>query len=233
MRALSAVLICAVVFVWSLPSRATTVYQTANDYNTPANFVPFADDGTPGHPNPGSYIGDQVTLAGTDRNVTSVSVTFGTNTAPATDQYTCQLYENDGLGGGPGTLLGSSTVTVPSTAIQAGIWSTSFPFADVLVPNTFTYVLSSSHSPGTQVGPLNTNTATPLTGSAVDTVWYSTSSGWVSNNAWAETDGATTNLFIATITAETPVPEPMTMASVFMALGGLGFWVRRRARQEA
>ena len=234
-RSLTVIALCCVfaaVCVGTPNAQASVVYQTANDPNTPfANYVPFGNDGTPGHPNPGAYIGNQITLAGSDRYVTDVSVMLGTNSSiPATDLYTCQLYSNDGLGGAPGTLLGSSTVSVTTAG---GVWSTSFPFADVLVPDTFTFVLSSDHPIGTEVGALNTNTATPLTGSAVDTVWYSTASGWVSNNTWALDDGAATNLFIATVAAETPVPEPMTMASMFMALGGLGAWVRRRARQEA
>jgi hypothetical protein len=32
---------------------------------------------------------------------------------------------------------------------------------------------------------------------------------------------------------QAPVPEPVTMTSLFLALGGLGAWVRRRAKTQA
>ena len=48
---------------------------------------------------------------------------------------------------------------------------------------------------------------------------------WVSDYGWA---GYGNNPYLIGATAAAPVPEPMTMATMFMALGGLGAWVRRR-----
>jgi hypothetical protein len=54
---------------------------------------------------------------------------------------------------------------------------------------------------------------------------------WVQQYGWA---GYGNNPFLLNAVAEAPVPEPITMTSVFLGLVGLGGWVRRRmARPQA
>ena len=235
MRTLTCLAFLVVVCAMALPAGATVVYQSAPIDG--GNSIPLANDGTPGHPDPGNYIGNQVTLAGTDRDVTNVSEWFGCDDPVVqTPNFTCQLYANDGLGGAPGTLLGSSTVS--ATSVPFSNWLVSFPFADVAVPDSFTFVFSSTAVQGVNVGmygPGYTGVANAdgpgSIGSALNTVWYLTDSGWVNNNSWAITDGGQANYFGATITAEA-VPEPVTMLSLFAGLTGLGAWVRRRAAKS-
>jgi hypothetical protein len=79
-------------------------------------------------------------------------------------------------------------------------------------------------------------TGAPTTGSFVDTIWWYKDGVWTSNATWAPIlDGDGTNDFVATISADAsaPVPEPITMTSLFLALGGLGGWIRRRAKVQA
>ena len=133
----------------------------------------------------------------------------------------------------PGTLIASSTV--PSNSVPFG-WTIAFPFSNIYVPDTFTYMLSSTFPNDftDEIGCVGLYNVTdgPLVGSGVNTVWYNTSSGppfsWVSNNSWAEADGADTNYFAATVYT---VPEPGTVLLLCCAAGvGIAAILRRRRR---
>jgi hypothetical protein len=210
------------------------------------NFIPFGPDGTPGRPMPGDQLGNQITLAGTDRLLQSATVMFALNNsagnAPARrDTYTMSLYFNDGPldpnGSGlrePGTLIGTSSVTTTSSSAQN--ITVRFPFSGLLVPDSFTAVVSSTHPTDTffqsagLVGPFST-TQSPTIGTGINTVWYSSTKagGWEADNSWAINDGATTNFFDMSLDASA-IPEPGTCTLLAIGVASLfGFgWLRRR-----
>src|SRR4051794_22833947 len=117
--------------------RAAVVYHDTTGASL-SNFIPFGPDGTAGRPVPRDHLGNQVTLAGTERLLTDVQLffglntNFGTNPNPSTDTYTVTLYKNDGPGGAPGTFIGSSSVS--GTNAGAAVLPLTFPFS-VVVPD--------------------------------------------------------------------------------------------------
>src|SRR5436190_16455090 len=59
------------------------------------DFIPFENDGTPNRP-PGDHLGNQITFAGTAREVFHVQVVFASIGPKEIDTYTLDLYKNDG-----------------------------------------------------------------------------------------------------------------------------------------
>jgi len=188
----------------------TTIYQSGL---TDENYIPFAPDSTPGRPSPGNLMGNQITFGGTDRFLDSIQVLIGQgalSTLP--DTFTVTLYDNDAVGGSPGTILAASSLFATISPQHSTL---DFPFA-VEVPDMLTVVVSEAH-PTVTLGLASTKQP-PLIGSAENGLWFNTNAqgtAWTFNTTWAIADGATTNVFAMQSFA---TPEPASMGRV----AGLG-----------
>lgn len=208
-------------------ARADIVWR-ANGFEN--NYVPFGEDGTPGRPVPGDMLGNTITLAGSARSLDRITVTVSLNNAagsplPATDTWTLDLFLNDGPLDGksglnqPGTLIACVTTEVVMPPFTAPVVF-NFTGMGIVVPDTFTVVISSSHptntffQPAGLTGPDSSSTP-PNVGSGPNTMWYSSAAQvWETNHTWAIADGATTNYFFMTVEAsavEDGEPPPTAM----------------------
>jgi len=181
------------------------------------NYVPFGEDGTPGRPVPGDMLGDTITLDGSARNLTRITVMVALNNAagnplPATDTWTLDLFVNDGPVDGksglqqPGTLIACvNTVVVMPPFVASVVFD--FTGMGIVVPDSFTVVISSSHPTNTFFQPAGvagpeSSAQPPNVGSGPNTMWYSSAAfGWETNHTWAIADGAGTNYFFMTVEA--------------------------------
>jgi len=197
-------------------TRAEIIYQ---ETSPDGHLIPLGPDDTPGRPI-GDHVGNQITVAGTQRVVNGALVGFGATSstgtiAPQVDDYTLAFYLNDGPGGAPGTLFASSTV---SASDAAGVFSVFFPL-HVIVPETFTAVVSSTHPTDTfssdvgVVGPLTAD-APPSVGSALNGVWYGTGSpgSWQFDSTWALNQSTTNYIYLAL--SAVPEPSGLTLMAV-------------------
>ncbi len=181
------------------------------------NYVPFGEDGTPNRPVPGDQLGDTITLAGTNRTLTRITVNVALNNsagspAPATDTWTVDLYLNDGNPDPSGLLQPGTLIGTASTVVVMPPFSTSVVFdytgSGVVLPDSFTAVIWSTHPTNTFFGPEGvvgpfSSAGSPDVGSGVNTMWYTdASAGWATNATWAIDDGATTNYFEMIVEAD-------------------------------
>ena len=207
------VAIVAIIAVNQGNARADVVYRADAPEN---NYVPFGEDGTPNRPVPGDQLGNTITLDGTNRSLDRITVQVALNNsvnnpAPATDTWTLDLYLNDGAPDPsgllqPGTLIASaSTLVVMPPFSQPAVFN--YTGSGVVVPDSFTVVISSTHPTNTWLGPEGvagpfSSMAPPNVGSGPNTMWYTdASAGWATNDTWAIADGATTNYFQMTVEA--------------------------------
>src|SRR5450432_2876527 len=209
-----------------------TVYQDADSTN---NFVPDADDGTPNRP-AGEIIGNTITLAETHCSLTGATIKIATtDTATTPQDVTLSLYLNDGAsdpGGSvllqPGTLI--TSVTVSQVSLSSGVLTVDFSFPSLLVPDTFTFVLSFSPggaSSSSFVGAMSANSA-PQIGSGFNTLWYGNGAigNWTTNSSWALADGAAVNFLDATFLIADPTAVPEPPATFFLAMSGAIIWLK-------
>ena len=197
-----------------LNSQADVVYLANAPEN---NYVPFGEDGTPGRPVPGDMLGNTIYLDGTNRTLDRITIIAALNNAagnpsPANDTWTADLYMNDGPVNDksglaqPGTLIASASTDVSMPPFTTPVIF-DFTGAGVVVPDSFTVVVSSTHPTDTffqaagVAGPIS-NLRAPTVGSGENTIWYSSAAlGWETNSTWAIADGATTNFFTMTVEA--------------------------------
>ncbi len=202
-------------------ARADNIYNVTGLNSS--DFIPFENDGTPNRP-PGDHLGNEITFAGTARELDHVQVVFASIGPIETDTYTLDLYRNNGPidpGSGlamPGTLIAEFKTSALNQPLPGnGGYGVDWYFNPILVPDTLTAVISSSYStttPGQYMGPYAA-VYPPLNGSAINTVWYGdgTPGNWQANNTWALSDGGTTNYFDMRFDA---VPEPSSMCLAVM-----------------
>jgi len=180
--------------------------------------VVYDNTGTmqPYYYNVGVELGDQVTLGGTARVVTTFDIILF-SAVPTTTDLLGRFYANDGAGGVPGTLLWSGVLpnaTVDQITVATFDLSSLVPA--VVVPDAFTWTVL----PGSaDVGPIMYDP--PLVGSSADAFWaYDTAWGeyWFGGNPVAN--------FGARIEA---TPEPATLC---LTGAGLAGFAARRLRRK-
>jgi hypothetical protein len=206
------------------------------------DFIPFENDGTPNRPN-GDHLGNEITFAGTARYLTHVQAVFASIGPKEVNTYTLDLYKNDGPidpGSGlnqPGTRIAEFTTQASNIPLPGnGGYGVDWYFPPTLVPDSLTAVIGSSYStttPGQYMGPFAA-VYPPLTGSAINTVWYGdgTPGNWVANNTWAIADGGVTNYFDMRFDAQQSVPEPSSLCLMALGVGG-GLVVALRRWRDA
>jgi hypothetical protein len=183
------------------PARGSVVY----DNPTPFDFFTFAGE-----------VGDTVTLAGSDRLITSVSVGVAAHHSltPLDDSFQLRLWSANGLGEATTLLWESANLNVQ---VGLNVQMITFDVPSVQVPDTI--VWSVLHQTTADVA---FQYGSPvLTGSSPDYTW-----SYVSLSPYQtkiEIPGEALN-FMAHIEAA-PVPEPST---AILALAAAGFLFRRR-----
>lgn len=188
-------------------------------------------------------IGNEITLAGTARDLSTVTLTFAnTDTSSFTATYTLNWFLNDGTVVNspndpatgqvrPNTLVASAstTVTAPSGASGTALYNVSFNFAGVTLPsttNTFTVAVSSNLSANVVYGPGSTSTG-PTTGSALNFLWTNSSNG---QGTWSGLNNTGSNFLTMSVTT-TPAPSGLVLAGIGgTGLLAAGWWRGRRAR---
>lgn len=167
--------------------------------------------------------GDQVTLQGLNRKLTTFQFEYSATLTPAaTKQGVVRMYANDGAAGAPGTLLFESD---PFELGNGYANITIDGITGVTLPNTLTWTfITSGLAGGESAGVLLYNP--PSVGASGNDYWQRNAfGGWTSqvlNNA----SGSAVANFSAKITA---VPEPSTMAFAMVSgAAALGYAIRRR-----
>ncbi len=202
-------------------AHATIVYD--NTANIGTAFYPSlyaSENGT------GIELGDQITLAGTERIVTEFQIPIYLNTLNSgTADGLIHFYRNDGLGGAPGTVLWNSGVfnDLPHTS---GINTYIFGVPSILVPDTFIWTVQLSDRKGStgSIGPILYDP--PTVGSSGDFIWSFFDSTWHNIND----PGLVDNLG-ARVSAVSAIPEPTTMLLIGSGLLGLAGYGRKKFKK--
>jgi hypothetical protein len=123
----------------------------------------------------GVEIGDQVTVAGTARLVTTFTFIYYWPDifSDGDETVTLRFYSNDGAGGAPGTLLfESAPLPLPSVPVTPPFSLTPFTLTDlaIVVPDTFTWTLEWGNTPSFS-SPALFHFDPPTVGSSDDFFW--------------------------------------------------------------
>lgn len=172
-------------------------------------------------------VGDEITLAGTERIVTEFMFGyFGDFTAEGDERARIRFYANDGTGGAPNTVLYDSGSVGISTGSNLEY---TLGGLSVAVPDTFTWTVKFeglTQVDGDKAGFYFYDP--PTVGSSLDYFW----SRNVTVGTWNQGDfGSLVDNLKARVTA-TSVPEPATLLLLGSGLAGVAVWRKRIGRKE-
>jgi hypothetical protein len=195
---------CGLVGFWLAASACVGSAAVVYDNTTGPGNLTFAGE-----------VGDTVTLAGTERYVTSISIgVVGNGYQPVSDDsFQMRLWSADGPGGTAGTLLWqSASLNIP---LAGPLQMISFDVPSVLVPNTLIWDVSHTDS-----GNVGFEWSNPIAvGSSPDYAWaYLTQQ--------LQPYYGTPANFMARIDATAVVPEPSAL--VLFGLGAMLYGTRIR-----
>ena len=177
--------------------------------------------------------GNQITLDGTDRKITSFTFYYSVLTAAENPFARVRFLQNDGISGKPNTILYDSGELVRPSG--EGDFSYTINGLNILVPDTFTWsVLLDNHGSSAGEGWYNVlapvthlrTTNAPTIGTWVNT-WYFDGNQWLEDSLPSDIPAINNIVYAAKIEAA-PVPLPGGILLVASGLSWLAFLKRKR-----
>jgi hypothetical protein len=173
-----------------------------------------------------TQLGDEITLAGTAREMVRLELLVRPSGATALADTTVRLYANDGAGGAPGTLLYAAFLPQVFYAAPGTLLGVDIP--QVLVPDTFTWTIEYDNISGSANLGLRVYDP-PTVGSSEDFFWRSSPATGFQRQDPSGFPGNFYARVVATGGDEPAIPEPATLTLLGIgALGLLGYGWRRR-----
>jgi hypothetical protein len=175
-----------------------------------------------------TQIGDQLTLAGTDRLATFATVQFSNDSTTGTFDATLAFFNVGPNSGNPvGSQIGSNIVTTGTAIAQNGIANVNFTVPNILLPDNVIFTVTvSSLTGGVDLG---------LDMFEAPTVGSSDNTFAIANNgsAYLQASTASENVyFLLQATTAPTVPEPGTLALAGVALLAFAGWRRSTAARS-
>lgn len=190
---------------------SSPVYDIGTDPGLAYNLIPFValppPRDAPGRP-AGPFVGNTITLGGTDRFLTTVSLGLWN-----TGTYTLSLYS--GSDPNTGAFLGSASASGSNVSLNLNVL---FNF-DIVVPDTLTFIVSGIED--AYHGPLSG--LAPTVGSDPNWLWFGPSP-YGQNNVWATVDALPNTLAGNYLAAQFNTPEPDAVTLLVAMLLGLASW---------
>jgi hypothetical protein len=251
MRALKGLAFLLVLCAMSVPAWATTVFSLDNGTCTDTAMTNWQTSqlmwlnafNTGGQ----TMDIDQMSVAFPNNLPAYQGLTLSPTITPGTTVYMDLYADNSGQAGNPGlagvTLLYETSFTYPTSNFPD-----SSTFLSVSVPNVpvtgsfFVGVtalaredldLNQYDEDAVSLSPGDSSKSWAIFKAQGDTSDIDRTTLINNANVWPYTTWMTSGVNMIRAEGVAPVPEPITMTSLLLALGGLGAWVRRRARQEA
>ena len=172
-------------------------------------------------------IGDQITLGGTQRQLTDLQFNYFLSASSGNETAQISLFDNSGAAGSPGAspFYTSGLITLVAGQNRGDVNGIS----GFTLPDNFTYSVAFGGIDGAEQAGIqfyNGNNGAPANGfdvgSSFDDHWVNTTGGWINQDF----PGVIDNFGLAVFA----VPEPSTWALLMTGAGVLGFFGYRRKR---